>query len=265
MSKQKQKKRTWLRVLLMIAGGLGIGGVLLALRQIGMLVVVMLFAGVLAASETCDLLLTSTSPGGEYVLEAYRENTPAIEPYYVRVDLVEGDERRSVYYVRGQDKAEVVWLTEDVARINGVPVDLSKGECFEANALGYFTVMVEVKAPDVQWLEMTVCMDGEPRLTKERTGVAIAEPVDGWGLSARLNVLQELHWDDDLKQKKAGLTVTAKSDDGQTITLPYLLEWTAKEYGSYTFTLHGSAEAGYTLTPENMKYTVTQMEAAYER
>lgn len=261
MSENKQKKRTWLRDVLVIIGGLlGMGGLLLVLRKIGMVALGLLFAGLLAASESYDLLLTSTSPSGEYVLEALRENTPAIEPFYVKVNLLEGEEKRTVYYVRGQDDAEIIWLSDTVVQINGVPVDVTSGAYFTANARGYFDVMVQVKAKDVRWLEITVCMDGEPRVTRSRTGMLLEDPADAWGLSPRLNVLKELHWDDDLSKKKAGLTVKLRTANGQEITLPYIWEWPPKVYGRYTFTLTGSAAWGYTLTPDDVECSVTRME-----
>lgn len=259
MSENKQKRRTWLRDVLMIAGGLlGCGGLILVLQMLGWVVAGFMFAAMLGAGESYDLLLTSTSPSGEYVLEALRENTPAIEPYYVEVNLLERDEKRTVYYVRGQSEAEIVWLSDTVAQINGVPVDVTSGDCFKANALGYFDVNVQVKAADVRWLEVTVCMGGEPRLTRSRMSTELVETVDAWGLSNRLNVLKELHWDDDLKVKKAGLMITVETVSGEQITLPYLWEWFAKEYGDYTFTLTGSREYGYSLMPAGFSCTVTE-------
>ena len=198
-------------------------------------------------------------------MKVYRVNPGATEPFYIRADEVGPGKPRTVYNVRGQDKAEVIWLSEDEVEINGVPVNLAKGECFEANARGYFTVNVQVKAEDVCRLETTVCMDREPRMTKHRTGVPLTDETDAWGLTARLEVLQTLHWDDDLNAKKAGLMITVDTMDGQRITLPYIWEWTAKEYGSYTFTLTDSAEEGYALTPEGFyKCTVNPMEEAHE-
>lgn len=259
MSESKRKRRTWLWDVLTIAGGLlGCGGLLLALQMLGGVVAGFMFAAMLGAGESYDLLLTSTSPGGEYVLEALRENTPAIEPYYVEVNLLEDEKKRTVYYVRGQDEAEIIWLSDTVAQINGVPVDVTGGECFKANARGYFDVNVQVKAEDVRWLEVTVCMDGEPRLTRSRMGTELVEKVDAWGLSNRLNVLKELHWDDDLTEKKAGLMITVETAAGERITLPGLWEWSAKEYGDYTFTLTGSWLYGYRLIPEGIDCTVSQ-------
>lgn len=259
MSEIKQKRRTWLWDVLVIAGGLlGCGGLLLALQMLGGVVAGFMFAAMLGAGESYDLLLTSTSPSGEYVLEALRENTPAIEPYYVEVNLLEDDKKRTVYYVRGQDEAEIIWLSDTVAQINGVPVDVTGGDCFKANARGYFDVNVQVKAEDVRWLEVTVCMDGEPRLTRSRMGAELVEKVDAWGLSNRLNVLKELHWDDDLTEKKAGLMITVETAAGERITLPGFWEWSAEEYGDYTFTLTGSWLYGYRLIPEGIDCTVSQ-------
>ena len=259
MNEQKQKKRTWLWDVLVIAGGLlGCGGLILVLQMLGGVVAGFMFAAMLGAGESYDLLLTSTSPGGEYVLEALRENTPAIEPYYVEVNLLEGDRKRTVYYVRGQSEAEIIWLSDTEAQINGVPVDVTSGDCFKANARGYFTVNVQVKAADVRWLEVTVCMDGEPRLTRSRTHEELVEQMDAWELSARLNVLQELHWDDDLIKKQAGLMITVETASGERMTLPYLWEWSAKEYGDYTFTLSGCKEAGYSIAANGFECSVSE-------
>ncbi len=259
MSEEKQKKRNWLWDILVIIGGLlGCCGLMLVLKKSGMVVVGVLFAMLLAAGESYDLLLTSTSPSGEYVLEALRENTPAIEPYYVEVNLLEGDEKRTVYYVRGQEEAEIIWLSDTVAQINGVPVDVTSGDCFKANARGYLDVIVFVEALDVKRVHLTVSMGGEERLS--RVGKIVPGDADhsGQRVRMRLNVLQELHWDDDLYAKKAGLTCSVETLDGQMITLPYLWEWTAKEYGNYQFTLTGCEEDGYMLTPVDFKCTVSE-------
>ena len=256
------KQSTDWKSLAIILGGLAAaGGVFLLIGVVLLLCVSMpgLYAFSQLAETEDTLLLTSTSPSGAYVLEAYRVNTAAIEPYYVTAYLAEDDEKRMVYFVRGQSEAEIVWLSDTIAQINGVPVDVTGGECFKANARGYFDVHVSVKAKDVQWLQVTVCMDGEERITRARTGVQLVEDIDAWGLSPRLNVLQELHWDDDLTRKKAGLLVTVGTADGQTIPLPNLWEWTAEEYGDYTFILTGSAAWGYQLTPQELNCTTTPL------
>ena len=264
MSENKQK-HTWLWDILVIVGGLlGVSGLLLVLRKIGMVALGLLFAGLLAASESYDLLLTSTSPSGEYVLEALRENTPAIEPYYVKVNLMEDGGKQTIYYVRGQSEAEIIWLSDTVAQINGVPVDVTSGECFKANARGYFSVNVVVQSEDVCQVRMNVLMGREERKTE--VGKAVhGGPLDvDKHIRAELYILQDLHWDDDFDKKQAGLTVTVESADGQTFALPYLWEWTAQVYGSYDFILTGSAEEGYTLTPDGVKCTVTQRADAHE-
>ena len=59
----------------------------------------------------------------------------------------------------------------------------------------------------------------------------------------------------------AGLTCAVTGADGQTYTLPWLWEWTAEENGRYRFRLTGSAEEGYTLTPEHPCETTAFTEA----
>lgn len=262
MDDSRKEKRIWLCDLLVIVGGLlGIGGALVVIRMLPLLIIWIAFAMIPPGD---DLLLTTTSPQGIYTLEVHQINPCATEPFTVRVLRTDGGRNELVYQVRGQEDAEIIWLSDTVAEINGVPVDVTSGECFKANARGYFDVMVQVKADDVSWLEMTVCMDGEPRVTRSRTGMLLSDPADAWGLSPRLNVLKELHWDDDLSKKKAGLTVKLRTDNGQEIALPYMWEWTADVYGDYAFTLTGSAAWGYTLTPDDVECSVTRMEDAHE-
>lgn len=261
MAKMSGKIREIVRNTAIIIGGLAAaaGGMIVMGALMLFCISIPFFAGLAILAEAEDeLLFTSVSPTGEYVLEAVRENTPAIEPYYVKINRVDGEEKHMVYYVRGQEEAEIIWLSDMEAQINGVPVDITSGDCFKANARGYFDVNVQVKAADVRWLEVTVCMDGEPRLARSRTGVELVERVDAWGLSNRLNVLKELHWDDDLTKKKAGLMITVETAGGERISLPYLWEWTAKVYGVYTFTLTGSRTYGYHLMPEGITCKISE-------
>ena len=82
-----------------------------------------MLAGLSMLAETEEeLLFSSTSPEGTYALEAYRVNTAAIEPFYAKVSVVEGEKSRRIYYVRGQSDVEIVWQSDTVAQINGVPV-----------------------------------------------------------------------------------------------------------------------------------------------
>lgn len=262
MDENKRKKRTWLWDLLVVVGGmLGIGGILVLIQILPALIFVIAMAMTPPGDE---LLLTTTSPQGMYMLEVHQINPGATEPYSIRVLRTDGGRKERVYQVRGQDDAEIIWLSDTVAEINGVPVDVTSGECFKANARGYFSVNVVVQSEDVCQVRMSVLMGREER--KAQVGKAVhGGPLDiDKRIRVVLNVLQELHWDDDFDKKQAGLTMTVESASGQTFTLPYLWEWTAKEYGSYDFILTGSAEKGYTLTPDGVKCTVTRMEDAHE-
>lgn len=262
MSENKRKKHTWLWDLLVIAGGmLGIGGVLVLIQMLPVLIFIIAMAMTPPGDE---LLLTTTSPQEMYTLEVHQINPGATEPFTIRVLRTDAGRKERVYQVRGQEEAEIIWLSDTVAQINGVPVDVTSGAYFTANARGYFSVNVVVQSEDVCQVRMNVLMGREERKTE--VGKAVhGGPLDvDKHIRAELYVLQELHWDDDFDKKHAGLTVTVESASGQEITLPYLWEWTAKEYGSYDFILTGSAEEGYTLTPDGVKCTVTQREDAHE-
>lgn len=258
----EKKKRPWLRDVLVVVGGmLGVGGVIWLLRKffavsMGLILAAMMFY---YHGDMDELLFTTVSPGGTHSLEIYRVNPGATEPYYIRADVLEkGEKRRTVYNVRGQSEAEIVWQSDTEAEINGVPVDVTSGECFKVNALGYFYVEVDATAvPEAKYLQLTVFMDGEERTSQRFHLFHTGEDGNLAYGKLWLYVLKELHWDDDLTKEKAGLTVTVETADGQRIVLPYRWEWKAKEYGRYTFVLTGSEAEGYALTPQKFACTVT--------
>lgn len=261
MAPEKQPRLLYLFIIVLGLGALL--GVLLLCS--GLLADFSLMAAVYPLAEVLDqegveVLFYTHSPEKTHLLEVARINPGALEPFYIRVSRIDGQEKRWVYNVRGQDEAEVLWLSENVAQINGVPVDV-RTDYFHANARAYVDAVVLIDAGDAQAVRLTMYIGGELR-----AGQTSRQP---WSRTAdgdpqvilRLDALEELHWDDDLSALPAGLTCAVTGADGQTYTLPWLWEWTAEENGRYRFRLTGSAEEGYTLTPEHPCETTTFTEA----
>lgn len=207
---------------------------------VGMLAVlqllpVLFFLFLMASPSGDELLLTSVSPQGTYTLQAHRINPGATEPYSIRVFRVEGDRERRIYAVRGQSEAEIVWLSESVAAINGLLLGLSEGEVFEAYENQYFSVQLQVAAPDVQAVTIRMASGDVNWLSR-------AESAEG------ALCLRETYWRDDLAEHPIRMTVTVETADGASVTLPFCWTWTAQPFGgTYGFTLTGSAESGYNL------------------
>lgn len=221
--------------MLIYAAGVLLGGLgLLALMQ---LLPALMFIFLMAGSSEDELLLTAASPQGTHTLEVHRLNPGATEPFSIRVFRVEEGRQKRIYMVRGQEEAEIVWLSENVAAIGGLVLDLAQGETFEAYENQYFCVRLQVDAPDVQAVTIRLTSSGAKWISRAERAEGALE-------------LTEVYWRDDLAENPIRMTVTAETADGVRVTLPLCWIWTARPFGgAYGFTLTGSAE-GYTLTPD---------------
>ena len=85
----------------------------------------------LGADADDELLLTSTSPDGTYILTAYRIRAGATVADSVRVYRDMGPLTICIYNGYREQKVSIVWLSDTVAEINGTQLDLSKGEAYD--------------------------------------------------------------------------------------------------------------------------------------
>ncbi|MBQ8200597.1 MAG: hypothetical protein IJZ74_02385 [Clostridia bacterium] len=74
------------------------------------------------------LLQITTSPEGTYTLKAIRRCGGASTGFAVIVTRIDSGHDDCVYYHYGTDEADICWLTDHIAAINGRVLDLSKGE-----------------------------------------------------------------------------------------------------------------------------------------
>lgn len=242
---------------------LNILGILLCLSVIMIPIILLLalpvtallgVAGSLLFAETPDtFLLSSTSPGGSITLEAWRENTNATEPFYLHVSRVEeGREPVVIYRTRGESEVEIEWLSDDTVRINGVTLDAAGDGyyCDDRRDPMAFSLGVTVEAEGVHGVLLEFCMDGiaiggqcisrEPGMT---------QPIPRGERLAPSFRKRDLHAGDTPVSDRFSFTCTVVTENGVEQPLPFLWAWDISYEQSYEFTLTGSAEAGFTLSP----------------
>ena len=71
-----------------------------------------------------ELICTSESPSGEYIVNMYLTNGGATTDYAVRGELVEGSKKKNIYWQYHEDSADVSWIGEHEVNINGVVLDV---------------------------------------------------------------------------------------------------------------------------------------------
>ena len=106
--------------------------VLLLLVLLASLVTPLPFPSPFLGADADDaLLLTSTSPEGIYTLTAYRISAGATVADSVRVYRDIGPMTVCIYNCYRETEVSIVWLSDTVAEINGIQLDLSKGEAYD--------------------------------------------------------------------------------------------------------------------------------------
>ena len=200
-----------------------------------------------------ELLMTSTSPGGTYTVEAHRINPGATEPFSIQCFRTDGGKKERIYTCRGEEEAEIVWLTEDTVRINSIALNLAGGETYFGD-LGkpeVFSVVVAVKAEDVYRLEAEYALGRQPLGRQSVSGVKLPnETVRVFGqLRFDFSHRQAIPLMEQLAQEPFGIVLTVDAKGG-VARLPFLYEWPAEWEHTYRFTLTGSPADGFVLTPD---------------
>lgn len=200
-----------------------------------------------------ELLVTSTSPGGTYTIEAHRINPGAWEPFSIQCFRTDGGKKERIYTCRGEEEAEIIWLTEDTVRINSVALNLAGGETYFGD-LGkpeVFSVIVAVRGEDVYGLTAEYALGRQPLGKQRVSGVKLPnETVRVFGqLTFHFQHRQAISLMEQLAQEPFGIVLTVDAKGGVT-ELPFLYEWPAEWEHTYRFTLTGSPADGFTLTPD---------------
>lgn len=75
-----------------------------------------------------DFLSKSTSPDGRYTVTAYLNNGGATTDYAVLCTATDNEtgRDRNIYWNYKCEKAEIEWIDEDTAIINGIELDVMK-------------------------------------------------------------------------------------------------------------------------------------------
>ena len=96
--------------------------------------VYLVFAIGLGASQTNNketLLLSSTSPDGEYTVEAYRTEPGATVDFSVKVYLITLREKVLIYNAYHEYSAEIMWVDNETISINGKVLNLSQNDKYD--------------------------------------------------------------------------------------------------------------------------------------
>ena len=91
----------------------------------------LLFPFMMCASYGETLLETSTSPDGTYTLDAYLTNGGATTDFGIKVYQHTLFGNKLIYHRYHKDTVSIRWDSDSIAVINGVKLDLSKGETYK--------------------------------------------------------------------------------------------------------------------------------------
>jgi len=213
-----------------------------------------------------ELLLTSASPTGAYELEVHRINPGATEPYTIRVLRTDDGQDRQIYQMRGEEEATVEWLTDDTVCINGIVLNIAAGETYRGNFADWESIElgITIGAEDVYALEMEY---GIAREALGRRGVSNAReslPLSpGETYYFKFTLGEEFPRQDSLDQGPFWMVLTVYTNGNEPVQLPFLYEWSTGWRRSHTFTLSGSREDGFTLTPDFAGCTILPLEEAF--
>ena len=79
-----------------------------------------------------ELILESVSTNGKYKLSAYRINAGATVDWSVEVYLEKnGKDKILVYNAYHESEADIMWISNNKVSINGIKLNLDKGETFD--------------------------------------------------------------------------------------------------------------------------------------
>lgn len=264
----KKILRTIGKVLLTVIGGAG------ALIGIGTLALTLLFlvlftglfvSGALEPGD--ELLLTSVSPTGAYELEVHRINPGATEPYYIRVLRTDGGRSERIYHMRGEEEAEVEWLSDEVVRINTVTLNVPAGDTYQGD-IHYpesMRVSIDVQPEGVYGLEMeyAIARDFLGGQSMMNAGYPDEPLPSGECVHFDLKHRRDIPMEDSLEAGAFGMVLSVYAANGEAVQLPFLYEWLTGWHSTHSFVLTGSLAEGFTLTPESAACAVIPLTEAF--
>lgn len=76
-------------------------------------------------------LLSSQSPDGKYILEAYKTEPGATVDYSIKVYLMSDEKKELIYNAYHEYQVDIIWFDNEMVSINGRLLDLSIGEKYD--------------------------------------------------------------------------------------------------------------------------------------
>jgi len=77
------------------------------------------------------LLQTSASPGSKYKIEAFVTNPGATVDFSVKVYVITENEKRLIYNEYHKSEVDILWLDDDIVKINTIKINITKGEVYD--------------------------------------------------------------------------------------------------------------------------------------
>lgn len=91
-----------------------------------------IFFGFLLGGTSSELICYSSSPNGDYTVNAYLVNGGATVDFSVEAYLINNDKKgKRIYNAYHERTAEIIWIDDKTVRINGKTLDLSIGETYD--------------------------------------------------------------------------------------------------------------------------------------
>ncbi len=100
----------------------------ITLSIIALIIAVGLFVNKPPSHSKESFLITSTSPDGEYVLNAYRTEPGATTDFSVKVYLNDNKSEKLIYDAYHESSVDIVWIDDSNVEINGKVLNLEKNE-----------------------------------------------------------------------------------------------------------------------------------------
>lgn len=93
-----------------------------------LIVIVSFFANFTSSHSKETFLLTSISPNGEFILNAYRNEPGATTDFSVKVYLKNGKSEKLIYDAYHEKDVDIIWIDDSIVQINGRELNIQKKE-----------------------------------------------------------------------------------------------------------------------------------------
>jgi len=77
------------------------------------------------------LIQTSVSPGSKYKIEAFVTDPGTTVDFSIKVYLITENKKRLIYNEYHKSEVDILWLDDDIVKINTIKINITKGEVYD--------------------------------------------------------------------------------------------------------------------------------------